>query len=97
MRLRPGAQAEYRRRHDRAWRELIAAIRSAGVHSFTVYGAGDKRFVHSELSDPAAWRRAWTTDVHIRWALDMAPLIEHRADGTPAIDDLDEIFHLERS
>jgi L-rhamnose mutarotase len=37
MKLKPGAVAEYRRRHDALWPELGAALRDAGIYDYSIF------------------------------------------------------------
>lgn len=38
MTLNPGAEAEYRRRHDAIWPELVALLKEAGVEDYSKIG-----------------------------------------------------------
>ncbi|MGH2945557.1 MAG: L-rhamnose mutarotase [Solirubrobacteraceae bacterium] len=97
MQLKPSALPEYRRRHDAAWPDLLQAIGSRGVRSFTIYHAdGERLFVHSELDDAGAWERAWGTPVHRRWGATIAPLLAVDERGAPLTASLDEVFHYAR-
>lgn len=37
MHLKPGNEAEYKRRHDEIWPELEAILRSAGISNYSIY------------------------------------------------------------
>ena len=37
MQLHPGQEAEYRRRHDEIWPELVALLREAGVSDYSIH------------------------------------------------------------
>ena len=37
MQLKPGATAEYRRRHDEIWPELATALTTAGIHDYSIF------------------------------------------------------------
>jgi L-rhamnose mutarotase len=37
MQLKPGAAAEYRRRHDEIWPELANVLRAAGIHDYSIF------------------------------------------------------------
>lgn len=37
MKLKPGAEAEYRRRHDAIWPELIDVLREAGIYDYSIF------------------------------------------------------------
>ena len=42
--LRPGMEAEYKRRHDEIWPELVAAIKDAGISNYSLFRS-DTRIV----------------------------------------------------
>ncbi len=37
MRLKPGCEKEYKKRHDEIWPELKAELRKAGVSNYSIY------------------------------------------------------------
>jgi len=37
MKLRPGAAAEYKRRHDELWPELAAELKAAGISDYSIF------------------------------------------------------------
>jgi L-rhamnose mutarotase len=37
MRLKPGVEAEYKKRHDEIWPELAAALSAAGVRDYSIF------------------------------------------------------------
>ena len=37
MKLNPGMEAEYRRRHDEIWPELVELLHEAGVSDYAIY------------------------------------------------------------
>ena len=37
MRLKPGCEKEYKKRHDAIWPELKAELRKAGVSDYSIY------------------------------------------------------------
>jgi L-rhamnose mutarotase len=37
MRLRPGREVEYRRRHAGVWPEMLAELRRAGAHNYSIF------------------------------------------------------------
>ena len=37
MRLNPGMAAEYKRRHDAIWPELVALLREAGISDYSIH------------------------------------------------------------
>jgi L-rhamnose mutarotase len=95
MRLKPGALAEYKQRHDEIWPELVAEIEKSGIASITTFEADPVLFLFSEINDEEAWDKLWHSEIHLRWAKVFDPLMNIRPDGIIDSSDLHEIFHLE--
>jgi L-rhamnose mutarotase len=95
MRLKPGALAEYKRRHEEIWPELVDEIRRCGIRKMTTVLDGDKLILFSEIESEDAWDRLWHSDIHMRWGTVMEPLMAIRDDGIVESRTLDEVFHLE--
>ena len=50
MKLLPGAEAEYRRRHAAVWPEMLEALRAAGARDYSIYLHGDDLSASSSLT-----------------------------------------------
>ena len=92
MKLKPGNEALYKRRHDDIWPEMLALMKTGGTHNFSIYRYGLVLFAYQELDrarapgapiDPIVWR--W-------WEM-MAPLMETNPDFSPVTEPLEEMFH----
>lgn len=92
MRLKPGCEAEYERRHAAIWPELAAAIRASGVTSFTIWRQGTTLFAHQEYDPEVAPQEP--APVMWRWWREMAELMETGPDLRPKREPLEEVFHL---
>jgi L-rhamnose mutarotase len=97
MKLKAGAVAEYRKRHEAIWPELAAAIREAGVSDYSIFLDEEtltlfavqkhaERNTVDELPNHPIVRKWWTH---------MAPLMEVNTDHSPKCGELQEVFHLE--
>src|SRR4030095_10039703 len=42
MKLNPGMKAEYRKRHDEIWPELVTLLRQAGGSDYSIHFGGEK-------------------------------------------------------
>jgi L-rhamnose mutarotase len=60
----------------------------------TIFRAGDRLFVISEVIDNKAWERLWRSDVHAKWAQVMDPLLFINSDGIIDAGELSEVYHL---
>src|SRR6478609_6704920 len=97
MRLLPGAEAEYRRRHAAVWPEMLAALKAAGARDYSIFIRGDDLFAYLEVDDFDAFRRTMgASPVNDRWQADMAGLIDPLTDPATGFHErLEEIFHLD--
>ena len=94
LRLKPGALAEYKKRHDEIWPELVAEIERSGIAHITSFERDPDVFLFSEIKDEEAWDRLWSTDIHKKWGEVFEPLMELE-NGVPVAGALREIFHLD--
>jgi L-rhamnose mutarotase len=97
MKLNPGMEAEYRRRHDAIWPELVALLREAGVSDYSI---------HLDRETNALFGVLWRTDKHRmdelpdhpvmkRWWAHMADIMETKADNEPVAVPLVTVFHMD--
>ncbi len=53
IRLRPGMQDEYKKRHDNLWPEMTEVLNEAGIHNYTIWNVENDLFGYYETSDSA--------------------------------------------
>lgn len=96
LQVRPNRLAEYRRRHAAVWPDMLAALRAAGWHDYSLFLRADGLLVGYLLAEDFAAAQAAmaATEVNTRWQAEMA---EFFADGRPDhhLQLLDEVFHLQ--
>lgn len=96
MRLKPGMEAEYRRRHDAIWPELVDLLRAAGISDYSIHLDRETNLLFGVL-----WRRADhgmdalpAHPVMRRWWSQMADLMEVKPDDEPVAVPLIPMFHM---
>lgn len=96
MRLNPGQEAEYRRRHDEIWPELVALLQAAGVSDYSIHLDRDTGTLFGVL-----WRRddhgmesLPDHPVMQRWWAHMADIMETGPDSEPVAVPLEPMFHM---
>jgi L-rhamnose mutarotase len=96
MRLLPGAEPEYRRRHAAVWPEMLAELRAAGASNYSIFLDGERLFGYLEVEDLARFQRQMADSaVNARWQADMGVLIDPLTDPATGFHrQLDEVFHL---
>jgi L-rhamnose mutarotase len=96
MKLKPGCEVEYKRRHDALWPELAEAIRNAGVSDYSIFLDEETLtlFAVQKLSDDNTSSGLPRNPVVRRWWDYMADLMEVKPDNTPVCGELRQVFHL---
>ena len=96
MRLHPGMEAEYRRRHDEIWPELVDLLGQAGVSDYSIHLDRETNLLFGVL-----WRRADhgmadlpNHPVMKRWWAHMADIMETKPDDEPVAVPLVTVFHM---
>ena len=97
MRLLPGAEAEYRRRHAAVWPEMLDALRAAGCSNYSIYLHGADLIGIFDVEDFDGFRAHMAAQpVNDRWQADMASLIDPCTDPATGFHRrLDEVFRLD--
>ena len=96
MKLNPGMAAEYKRRHDAIWPELVALLKDAGVSDYSIHLDEETNILFGVL-----WRRDGHTmgalpehPVMERWWAHMRDIMETKPDGEPIATPLAPMFHM---
>jgi L-rhamnose mutarotase len=97
MRVLPGQEAEYRRRHASVWPEMLDALRAAGARDYSIFIRGSDLFAYLEVDDFAAFRAAMAANpTNARWQAEMTALIDPLTDPATGFHQrLEEVFHLD--
>jgi L-rhamnose mutarotase len=96
MKLNPGMEDEYKRRHDEIWPELAGLLREAGVSDYSIHLDRETNILFGVLTRPKNHGMAGLPDhpVMKRWWAYMADIMETNPDNSPMQTDLVTVFHL---
>ena len=97
MKLYPGMEEEYKRRHDALWVELIDAIHRDGGKNYTIFHdpVTNLLFEYIEIEDEEVWSARGGDEVTQRWWDYMADIMETNPDNSPVSIPLPELFYME--
>ncbi len=100
LQIKPDKLEEYTRHHEQVWPAMLAALRAAGWHNYSLFVRADGLlfgYVETPDSLEAAQARMVTQEVNTRWQEFMAPFFESPAQARPdeMFGTLTEIFHLD--
>ncbi|GGB03116.1 L-rhamnose mutarotase [Brucella endophytica] len=96
MRLNPGMEAEYKRRHDEIWPELVELLHVSGVSDYSIHLDPETNTLFGILTRPADHRMADLPNhpVMKKWWAHMADIMETNPDNSPVQSELIAVFHL---
>lgn len=97
MKLKPGFETEYKKRHDEIWPELARQIREAGISDYSIFLDEQtlSLFAVRKVADPRALSELPKLPIVREWWDFMSPLMEVNADNSPVEKPLKEVFHLD--
>ena len=97
MKLFPGMEQEYERRHNLLWDEMKDMIHEYGGSNYTIFL--DKEtgvlFGYLEVEDAERWDQSADTQICRKWWDYMADIMETNPDNSPVSIDLKKVFHLD--
>lgn len=96
MTLNPGMEAEYRKRHDEIWPELIDLLHQAGVSDYSIHLDRETSTLFGVLTRPKDHTMASLPEhpVMKKWWAHMADIMATNSDNSPVQSDLVTVFHL---
>jgi len=93
MKLKPGCEDVYRKKHDEIWPELVASIHEQGIRNYSIHRYGLLLFAYLERDTPADPDRPHDA-ITLKWWKMMEPYMEYNDDGTPWQAPTEEMFYL---
>ena len=96
MRICPGTQEEYRRRHQAVWPVLLTDLTAAGCRNYSIYLRGEELFAYMEVEDFSAYlQKMASSEASARWEAQMSDILIRDLDNATGFPPtLEEVFHL---
>ena len=96
MKLYPGYEAEYKKRHDELWPDLEALLKETGISEYAIFLDEETNYLFGVLKaeDPARMDSLPEHPVMRKWWAYMADIMESNADNSPVRIPLKEVFFL---
>ena len=96
MRLNPGMEAEYTRRHDAIWPDLVDLLREAGISNYSIHLDRETNtlFGYLERRDDHSMDDLPSHPVMKRWWAYMGDIMRTNPDGSPVAVPLSETFYM---
>lgn len=96
MHLLPGMEAEYVRRHDLIWPELVTLLRDSGISNYSIHLDRETMtlFGYLERTDGHRMAALPQEPVMKKWWAYMGDIMQTNADGSPVAIPLVETFYM---
>lgn len=96
MKLNPGMEAEYRKRHDEIWPDLVDLLHDAGISDYTIHLDPETNLLIGVLTRTKTHKMADLPShpVMKRWWADMADIMATNPDNSPWAVDLKPVFYM---
>src|SRR5688572_16877652 len=96
MKMFPGLEAEYQKRHDEIWPELVTLLKETGISEYSIYLDPETNSLFGVLKadDPSALNNLPSNQVMQKWWAYMKDIMESNSDNSPVSISLKEVFYL---
>jgi len=97
MKLKPGCEAEYQKRHDEIWPELAELIKQSGVYDYSIFLDRETNilFAVQKQTGEQGSQDLGTNPIVRKWWHYMSDIMEVNPDNSPITIPLPEVFYLD--
>ena len=97
MKLKPGFEAEYKKRHDEIWPELAALLSETGIQEYSIFLDEETLILFAFQKISKEFDEAYLPSHPIvkKWWAYMADIMETNHDNSPISKSLKEVFNLD--
>lgn len=92
-----GKEAEYKKRHDEIWPELVQAIQDAGLKNYSLFRRGTLviGYVEAHPNAATAFAKVGASEFNSKWSEWFRDLIVNQADNHGNMLRFTEVWHLD--
>ena len=96
MKLFPGCEAEYKKRHDEIWPELSALLKQTGISEYSIFldEESGSLFGFLKAEDRKSLDSLPAQAIMQNWWAHMRDIMESNLDNSPVSIPLKEVFYL---
>ncbi|MCL4117244.1 UNVERIFIED_CONTAM: hypothetical protein GTU68_041227 [Idotea baltica] len=96
MKLKPGYEHEYKRRHDEIWPELQDLLKEVGIIDYSIFLDQETGilFAFQKLIDSSSTELLPGHPIVKKWWRHMRDIMDTNPDNSPVVQSLEEVFHL---
>lgn len=96
MKLYPGNQTEYKKRHDQIWPELVDLLKSVGISEYSIFlnEASDTLFGVLTIIDETKIEDLPKYEVMQKWWAHMKDIMYTKENNAPISTPLEQVFFM---
>lgn len=97
MKLLPGNEEEYKKRHDEIWPQLSVLLTEKGIRDYSIFLDEEslRLFAVQKIRNEQELQGLSEEPVMRKWWTYMEDLMETNPDGSPVVKDLNLVFHMD--
>jgi L-rhamnose 1-epimerase len=97
MKLKPGSEQEYARRHAHIWTELRQLLSESGVSDYSIFLDRETLalFAVQKVSGEGGSQDLGGNEIVRKWWAYMADIMETNPDNSPTSEPLPMVFHMD--
>jgi L-rhamnose mutarotase len=97
MKLKPGYEAEYKKRHSEIWPELSALLKENGIYDYSIFLDTETNtlFAVQKITGTGGSQDLGQNPVVKKWWAYMADIMDTNPDNSPVSVPLQEVFYME--
>ncbi len=96
MKLLPGCEAEYKKRHDEIWPELSSLLKQSGIGDYSIFLEEESGYLFGflKVKDRQVLENLPAQAIMQKWWAFMSDIMEVNPDRSPVSLPLKEVFYL---
>jgi len=97
MKLLPGFNEEYRKRHNEIWPELVSILKNEGIGNYSIFLDEETNtlFAYQEQDGDKTSQDLGSMEIVKKWWKYMADIMVTNPDNSPVSVPLDQVFYME--
>ncbi|RZK43155.1 MAG: L-rhamnose mutarotase [Pedobacter sp.] len=96
MKLKPGFEAEYQRRHSQIWPELQSLLKESGVSDYSIFLDEETLSLFAVQNQDGQSSQDLGDNIIVqKWWVYMADIMETNPDFSPVSESLPLVFHMD--
>jgi L-rhamnose mutarotase len=97
MYLNEGMKAEYKKRHDEIWPELMQLLKDNGVSDYSIFLDEETNYLFAvqKVSGEGGSQDLGQTEIVQKWWKMMSTIMKSNSDNSPVSVELEEVFYME--